>query len=64
MLFGLDWSNTKTQRPKMSNKKVSTASSLSPSQEEIVAHFNKLRQSQRATATKLNELQMDLNEHK
>lgn len=34
------------------------------SQEEIVAHFNKLRQEQRSLANKLSELQMDLNEHK
>ncbi len=35
-----------------------------PSQEEVVAHFNRLRQTQRQFAAKLSELQMDLNEHK
>ena len=40
------------------------AAAQKKSQEEIVAHFNKLRQEQRNLATKLSELQMDLNEHK
>ena len=34
------------------------------SQEEIIAQFNKLRGEQRQLATKLSELQSDLNEHK
>ncbi len=43
-------------------KKVSAAAK--PSQEEIVNQFNRLRGTQRQLATKLSELQMDLNEHK
>ncbi len=42
----------------------SSAAPAKKSQEEIVAHFNRLRQTQRQLAAKLSELQMDLNEHK
>ncbi len=45
-----------------SSSTVKKPSSLT--QEEIVAHFNRLRQVQRQLAAKLSELQMDLNEHK
>jgi len=34
-----------------------------PTQEQIVAGFNQLRQEQRSLATKLSELEMELNEH-
>lgn len=34
------------------------------SQEDIIAQFNKMRNEQRTLASKLSELQMDLNEHK
>ena len=34
------------------------------SQAEIIAQFNQLRQEQRNIATKIGELEMELNEHK
>ncbi|TRY78933.1 hypothetical protein TCAL_01725 [Tigriopus californicus] len=42
----------------------STSAMSKKSQEEIIAQFNKMRNEQRTLASKLSELQMDLNEHK
>jgi prefoldin subunit 2 len=47
-----------------STSAVATAAAKKQDQEAIIAQFNKLRQEQRSLATKLSELQMDLNEHK
>lgn len=40
------------------------AAKKGPTQEQIVAGFNQLRQEQRNISTKVAELESDLNEHK